>query len=431
MKKTCIYLFAVLATAVCLAVSPVCLASSPVGAMEPVPEEAQKAQETKAVQATEDMQETQDAQETQGVQDAQDVQDAVTMYLIKHTAQIHLQNGIVTLDGEYFGKERIQFRNNRAFVPVRLLKDLNIGAIEWDAKHREVKVTIAEELGAPAQTAVYRVGSEHLYTEDRTAIPDVTISPPFLEQGRVFIPLQHLSRLGVSVEFHKPYMTLHWTEKKFKIHTPVIEAKAGQARFTVLYESDMEAPIVLMYSGGGGWSGSSKFRKIIEQEIFKDGRTYTRMEYTVPLRPGPNPILLSGVIGQIVLETFWQPETDEEVPLYVFEEWPVVFDLPRYGYVTAFEGEAVSVAGTIILENDLMDEITLQLEKYDPVNKTYFQVEEIKIPIVGNQFSDAFPAPKPGTYLVHVYSPKYIPYIGGPASTKWTQFVLDVQPSGR
>ena len=83
--------------------------------MEPVPEEAQKAQETKAVQATEDMQETQDAQETQGVQDAQDVQDAVTMYLIKHTAQIHLQNGIVTLDGEYFGKERIQFRNNRAF----------------------------------------------------------------------------------------------------------------------------------------------------------------------------------------------------------------------------------------------------------------------------------------------------------------------------
>jgi|GEM_PF-1407759 len=359
-----------------------------------------------------------------------EARDAVTMYLVKHAARIHVQHGAVILDDASLGNRRVHIRNGRVFIPVRLLQDLGIGSVEWDAGKREVKVTAAPELRAPVQTLVFHVGNERLYDESGAAFPDIVSEAPFLERNRVYVPVQHLALLGVAVEYEKPHLNLKWSDKRFEIHTPAIKAGDGEVRFTVLYETGLEAPSALTALNGSAWTGSSDHRKIVGRDIVKDGKTFTRMEFALPLRPGPNPIMLSSsTFGQTVLETYWRPETEEEVPLSVFEVWPVKFEEPRYGYVTAGEGEPVVVSGTVSLEGELSDHhMTLQLERYDPVHKVFVQAgEDVRIPIVNNRFSGSFPAPEPGTYLVNVYSPRYIPHIDGSVAVKWAEFVLEVR----
>lgn len=242
-----------------------------------------------------------------------EAKDAVTMYLVKHAAQIHLQNGAVMLDDAFFGNHRVQIRNGHTFIPVRLLQDLGIGSVDWDAGMREVKITAAPELRAPVQSIVFLVDSERLYDQLGTAFPHVVSEAPFLERNRVYVPVQHLAFFGVTVEFEKPRIHLKWSQKMFDIHMPAIKAGDGKIRFTVLYESELEAPYALTASGAGAWTGSSENRKIVGSDMVKDGKTFTRMEFALPLRPGPNPIMLgSDSFGQTVLEMFWQPETEEE-----------------------------------------------------------------------------------------------------------------------
>lgn len=356
-------------------------------------------------------------------------QDALKIYLERHTAIIHTQNGSVTVDGKSLGKERILLRNGRSFVPVRLLQQLGIGSVEWNAKDREAVVSVDSELKAPVGEAVFRVGKPNLYGADRLPIPNLKMAEPFVEEGRTYVPVQQFGQMGISVKMNKQDLTLKWSEKKFEVYRPVIVSEQKEVSFTILYESDIYAPVAMTSLGPGIWSGGSEGRTILGKDVRDNGRSFTRMQVTLSLQPGINPILINGVtFGDVFIEAYWKPSRAEDVKLVTDEYAPVAFEQPQYGYVLGKQGEAIAVEGTLTVESEWMDEITIRLEQYDPKAKNFVHVgEDVTIPIQEKHFSGSFPAPAAGEYVVRVLSPKYIPYLEhGRISITWAKFVINV-----
>ena len=325
-------------------------------------------------------------------------------------------------------KEKAIVRDERSYMPVRMLQRLGIGDVEWIPKNKEIRVSVAPELMPPVQVVRFRIGKANLFGDDGNPFSSVATPAPFLEGGQTYLPLQPFRMLGVSVEMKKPYLELKWTEKQFEVYRPEIVSERQELRFTVLYETDLYDPMVLR-PFVGGWTGSSEGRKLLETGIQEGERTYKRMQFTVKLQPGVNPIILnSDGFGRTTIEAYWTPKKAEDVPFEANVYEPVVFDSPQHGYVVANEGETIPIEGTITSVYPLGNEISIQFERYDPATKWIVSFgEPASIPIVDQRFEGSFPAPAAGEYTVRIYSPPHIPTPQGwPAPTEWGRFVLKV-----
>ncbi|HZG57212.1 stalk domain-containing protein [Paenibacillus sp.] len=346
----------------------------------------------------------------------------------KHEARIRVATGKVTLDGEPFGTYSVPVRGGRAFAPIRLLERLGVGAVGWDGERREVTVTPRPELRAPLHAAVFRVGSSALYAEDGSRYAGLEAAAPFLEGGRVYVPLQPFAYLGVQAEWREGELLLTWSVKRVNVLQPVLSASQRELQFTALYDIEWAAPTATLGSVSGGWSGiGASARSAGESEI--DGRRYARIRYTVPLKPGPNLVRLDiDKVGEAVMEAHWTPNRPEEAPPETTA--PLVLARPEHGYAIAAEGESVRIEGTITEENELFDTMTLRLVRYDPESRSFHSYgEPVRAPIRDNAFSGEIVAPAAGWYRVLVDSPEYHATPGplGPVSLTWGSFVLEVR----
>lgn len=359
------------------------------------------------------------------------VGDVAKLYRIKHELRFGLSGKGGSLDGKPITVDKPIVKSGRVFVPLRVLQQSGIATVSWNAAKREVRVSNASLNRGGYNDFIFRIGSDHAYSPEGKSLPDLTLPAPFLANGRVYFPIKSLSWYGVSSSTAKGIVTCSWSEKFVKLIVPKWETEQAETTFSVLYPKDMYTPYYLMSNGGGGWGGSSG--KITAKDILIDGELYNREEFTVSLRPGVNPLQLGGISSAGALFEVTRNVADpSSIPVMIREEGQsnISFTAPASGYVHVKAGAQVKLAGSILQSNGLFDKLTVVANKYVPgdLYNSYKEVSRTAIPIKEQQFSGTITLDKPGTYLIMVLSPAYIPFPElGNVNTEWAEFVVEVE----
>lgn len=359
--------------------------------------------------------------------------DVAKMYRVKHEMKFDLQGKNATLDGKAIAADKPIVKGGRVYVPLRTLRQSGAAeSVTWNAAKRQVQVVIHPEVQPPLSKLTFRIGSEDAYLSDGSAIGE-KIPAPFLASGKVYVPVRALSWLGMSVSTEKNTVVWKWSDKVIEVLKPEWETDQASTTFTMLYQKDMYIPQYMYSLGSGAWGGETG--KVTEKDISMDGRIYNRMQFTVKLRPGPNAVMLTAVSAGSKIVTVKRKVTDmNSVPITVLEmgKENIAFTSPLHGYIQAKPEQKIEVSGDILQHDDLFDNLTVSVERYQPSSKDSYQVYEefksFKLPIKNQKFTGSFTLSEKGSYLIRVISPAYIPSPEhGPSMTQWAEFAVEVE----
>ncbi|MNJ48377.1 hypothetical protein D3C77_435690 [compost metagenome] len=360
--------------------------------------------------------------------------DIAKMYRIKHELKFNMKGTSATLDGKAVHADKPILKDGRVFVPLRTLQESGAAAsVTWDAKKREARVVMKAQVAPNWQELSFRIGSDQIYLPDGGVITDEKIPKPFLANGRTYIPVKPLSWLGISASMEQGTVIWKWSEKIIEVLTPSWETDGETTKFTMLYQEDMYSPQFLFSFGSGGWGGGTG--TVTAKGISLDGRLYNRMQFTADLRPGINPMKLYAISAGTADFTVLRKVSDPvAISVKLTEEGQqyVAIDAPTSGYVRAKAGDRIAVEGTIVKSNDNFDQVTVFVQKYEPMpgglgRDVYTTVSSKELVIKDNKFSGVIQVDGPGYYLINVSSPKYIAALEyGPLSTTWAEFIVEV-----
>ncbi|GIP25762.1 hypothetical protein J23TS9_08920 [Paenibacillus sp. J23TS9] len=359
--------------------------------------------------------------------------DVAKMYRVKHEMKFDLQGKDATLDGKAITADKPILKGGRVYVPLRTLRQSGAAdSVTWDAAKRQVQVVIHPELQPAFTKLTFQIGSEDAYLPDGSKIGE-KIPTPFLASGKAYVPVRALSWLGMAVSTVKDTVSLDWSDKVIEVLKTEWETDQTSATFTMLYQKDMYIPQYMYSLGSGGWAGETG--KVTEKDISLDGRVYNRMQFTVNLRPGPNPVMLTAVSAGSKVVTVKRKVTNiTSLPVTITEEGEdnITFTNPIHGYIQIRPEQKIDVSGDILQHNDLFDKLTVSIERYQPSSKDSYQVYEVensfKLPIKDQKFAGSFTLSQKGSYLIRVISPAYIPFLeNGPSMTQWAEFAVEVE----
>lgn len=358
--------------------------------------------------------------------------DVAKMYRVKHEMKFDLQGKHATLDGKSITADRPILKGGRVYVPLRTLQQSGAAdSVTWNPSKRQVQVVIHPELQSAFTKLTFQIGSEDAYLPDGSKIGE-KIPAPFLASGKAYVPVRALSWLGMAVSTVQDTVSWNWSDKVIEVMKPDWETDQSSDTFTMLYQKDMYIPQYMYSLGNGAWSGETG--KVTEKDISMDGRLYNRMQFTVNLRPGPNPLMLTAVSAGSKVVTVKRKVTDSSITVTLSDEGKgnIAFTNPTNGYIQAIPGQRIDVSGDILQHNDLFDKLTVSVERYLPSSKDSYQVYEeeksIELPIKDQKFAGSFTLSEKGNYLIRVISPAYIPFIEhGPSKTQWAEFAVEVE----
>jgi hypothetical protein len=358
--------------------------------------------------------------------------DMAKMYRVKHELTFDVKGKRATLDGKKWAGDLPIIRDGRAYVPLRVLRDSGVAAsVTWDQTKRQATIVMNKKLMPSFEGLIFRIGSEKLNMLDGQELSGVAVPKPFLQGGRAYIPLKPLIYLGVSTSMSGGKLTMSWSDKIIELLKPAWETDRAEETFTMLFQKDMNAPIVYVASGDGAWSGATG--KVTGRDIAMDGRLYNRMEFTLNLRLGGNPLsIYSSSTGMARFDIIRHAADDKEVPMKVTWDGQAYVKLSSpAGYVKVKAGEAIPVEGSLLKQDPNFKQVSLDIYKFVPGSRDGYQSlggERTTIEIQDNGvFTGSFTLTEPGSYLVNLLSPPYIATpSGGLASTTWAEFVVDV-----
>jgi hypothetical protein len=362
--------------------------------------------------------------------------DIAKMYRIKHEMKFNLLGTKAILDGQAIQANKAIMKNGRVFVPLRTLRESGAAAsVTWNSKKKEVRVVMKAQVSATWKELSFYIGKDQIYKPDGEPLSPEKIPVPFLENAITYIPIKTLSWLGMSASTEQGFVSLNWSEKIIEVLEPSWKTEGEETTFSMLFQQDMPPPQFLSSLGVIGWAGGSG--KITQKDISLDGRVFNRMEFTVGLRPGINPLQLTAIsVGTADVSVLRQVPSDMSVPVSLTEVGKLYLslDAPSTGYVVAKEGEKLQVAGTILQENANFDKVTLVVQKLYPTNgglghQEYESVDTKEVVIKNNHFLGTLTLNGgQGYYLITINSPKYIPFPESRlVATQWAEFVVEVK----
>ncbi|RUS48840.1 stalk domain-containing protein [Cohnella sp. AR92] len=361
--------------------------------------------------------------------------DIAKMYRVNHTLTLNLKGSTATLDGKALQSDKPIIKNGRVYITLRTLWLSGAAAsVAWNSKKREALIAMKPEVKEWSTELGFRVGSDQLWLNGEP-LGYTKIPAPFLSGGRVYIPIQALSQMGVTASTAQGQTTLRWSDKIVELKQPSWTTDQDTATFSLLYETTMFAPQVMVSMGAGVGGGGTGLLK--EENISMDGRVYKRMEYTIGVRPGVNLLQVYSPSGAVNDFTVYREPNDAkpaEIRLTDDGMQYLSVTAPTSGYVEAKAGEAIPVSGALLRDNPSFDKLTLTLEKYEPsgrglAHQIYVKAGSVEVAIKDGKFAGSIAANDgPGYYLLSIISPKYIPYTEtGPGSTKWAEMVVKVE----
>jgi hypothetical protein len=340
--------------------------------------------------------------------------DAAKLYLKQHELIMKKNSAKAQLDGKTISADPFLIRNGRTYVPLKLIRDLDMGSVQWIAKNQAVRIALKEEY--LNRKAEFRVGKPYMFGEDGTAWPEPAIPEPFNLNGRVYLSVKSLSVLGISASYQNGKLKWAWSEKRIDLSKPRIKAESSKISFTVLSEEGLYAP-QYMTSYGHGWSGYTG--QIVEKGIRLDGKIFNRFKFTLDVHPGINPVLVTAIsMGSKTLEILWEP--DKDIPVSISDDKDLEITEPSKGYLTLAKGDTLTIQGKVTATEKSMpaEEFTIYTSKYS--SQEWRIINREKAPVKNQQFSNKITFSEPGYYFVNIYGPDI------QFNTRWAYIIVKV-----
>ncbi|MFI8687535.1 stalk domain-containing protein [Rossellomorea sp. NPDC077527] len=348
---------------------------------------------------------------------SQGEQDVAKMYLEQHELKMSKNSSKAVFDGKSISADPYINRNGRTFVPIKLIRDLDIGTVQWDNKKKTVQIALREEY--LNRRIGFQAGNKYSLNSDGTTDTYNSIPIPFIYNGRLYIPVKAMPDLGISVGYDKGNLVWRWSEKIIEILKPEMHSTSSAVSFTVLYQDSILAPHFLESTGNGGFGYSGHN---IEKNIKLDNKTFNRVQFEKTINPGINPVTITAnSMGSKQFEIIWRPK--ENIPVTPDDHQYLNVDKPASKYVQLRTGESFTLGGTIKENEVAVNYLTILLYKYE--NHQFTSLSNDKILVHNKKFSQEFSFSEPGKYFLNIYSPDI--FYGPIRVDHWGDLMVEVK----
>jgi len=359
--------------------------------------------------------------------------------LLKHQVVVNTNSGSVLYDGQAIAASPPILKDGRIYLPLRLLRDTGMAELTWHPQQKSADVLIAEQnvhvRYQAKQPTVSFLGSDELGEE--VEIYRVKVPAPFLINSTFYIPVQSFERiLGKNIAFTNNTLTVSWGKPLIARNSLTEKTDQDGRVINVLYEAGLDTPLIMHNID---IHGAASLEFVAKDELMLEGKKFLRLQVRLPLDPGDNPFYLWVRKGNINLEEPFiikreMPE-GSLVPVHYLDPGLMDVDMnvrevfeitePASGYVKLSEPGSINIKGT--LKQESFDDNVLSLTVGKIRQGKYQKYGTIELPAVNGRFAGTVELAEPGSYLLEVISPKYIPYIGGPLATKWAELKVEVE----
>lgn len=120
-------------------------------------------------------------------------QDVAKMYREQHELKMMKNSTKALYDGKTISANPYVNRDCRTFMPIKLIRDLDIGSVKWDNKKKTVHIALKEEY--LNRRIGFQAGNKYSLNPDGTTNTYRTIPTPFIKSGRMYIPVKEMSTL--------------------------------------------------------------------------------------------------------------------------------------------------------------------------------------------------------------------------------------------
>ncbi|MFS0725030.1 hypothetical protein [Paenibacillus sp. 1P07SE] len=338
---------------------------------------------------------------------------AAVMWLERHELTMRPGSDQAVLDGSTIDSVPLLVHQGRSYVAIKMVERVGAGRVSWDVAKQQAVLEMNESVQGALRQLLYEAGTPHPYRQDGKALTDLRMPPPFLYEGRMYIPVSVLPAQGIAVEWADGAVTWRWSDKRFKLTADRVVVNGPDYALTVLYQKELMTPHLMLAGGGGSWSGHEG--QVLERGIVQGERVFNRIAFRTKLQPGPNPIeLRSPSAGSRTMEVYWEAPADlaADIPVKLYEEGAerVQITAPSIGYTQVQTGETLDVAGRILHRVPGEGELTLAVYRFDREVQDYSDwVEDVAVAITSaGEFTSKVKLTQNGDYLIQVISPPYL-----------------------
>lgn len=367
--------------------------------------------------------------------------DAAVFQLISHKISAKLNKSSITLDSESLKASPLLMKNGNLYLPIKWLELAHVGKIMKSTKTNSYWVEFSPDHPTYFSTIHFKPDSPKLYTESNgklTVLDDAQkILPPFMKNNTLYVPVSMLPRMGINYNWSQGTLQLTWSEMSAKVLHPVYTTEAGRITFSSLVQKGYGEVSLMQRLGPDGMLAvqDSKGSKTNDKSIKIGTREFNRVEFSVDLRPGPNPLQIHSsdnpsadiIVNRIVKDPSLIPVR------YTHDTYAnnLVFNKPTQGYLRVQAGEAIEISGSVITE--YIQSLGLELMKFQngdyqtSGNRTVVQMNE------NREFNGSIAINEPGSYLIKILSLDV--FVGGEtspySSEKWAEIAVEVLPKGK
>lgn len=362
--------------------------------------------------------------------------------LVKHQVEIKINSEIGKFDGADFVTTPPISKNGRIYIPLRLLKDAGLAGIVWNADTHTADLIPADD----GYHVRYQAGKAVMYyvntnEEGESAVDynnPVTIPAPLVKNGVFYIPVKSLDQvLRKNINYADNILKIYWRVPLIERNSFPEKTEAENQVIKIAYEAGLDIPQVMrvLANGAGGALDDEKGEKIV-----LDGKDFYFKEVTIPLQPGDNPFYFwarggnqdqydSFVVKREVADASLVPVNYNDSMDYMFIDTKIqdVFEItaPASGYAKLAAPGQMGFKG--LLKVDSIGDNVFSIWVGKLVKGQYQEYYSEDLPVADGQFGAVLDFKEPGSYVVEVISPKYIPSAeSGPCSTKWAEIRVEV-----
>ncbi|MDY8049168.1 hypothetical protein UY416_23030 [Paenibacillus polymyxa] len=370
-------------------------------------------------------------------------EDAAVFYLVPHQLTAKLNKSSLSLDSVSLKAAPLLRKNNHLYFPFKWLETAHLATIKRDAKtgstwaefDTENSVPFSSFRLMPNQSKIFR------YSDGTMTALDESIPKTFMKNGQLYIPASLLPKMGINYTWSNGVMHWMWNDKVAKALHPTYTTDKENITFSALVQKEFGHAYVLVNTGHGGMTSSigggiSTFKgteKTTEKSIIVNGRTFQRIEYSVGLRPGPNPLeITTNDKGSAKIMVHRKVLNPSSVPIrynHPENEQDIRFTNPTQGYLRVQAGDPIAIAGVVTATYLESNEVSFGVAAFQ--NDDFIEVEKkTVVPLKQDKsFNGSIVIRKPGTYLVNILSPDV--FVGGSSpygSVKWAEIAVEVLP---
>lgn len=370
-------------------------------------------------------------------------EDAAVFYLVPHQLTAELNKSSVSLDSVSIKAAPLLKKNNHLYFPFKWLETTHLATINQDEKTGSTWAEFDTENSVPFSSFRLMPNQSKIfsYSDGTLTALDESIPKTFMKNGQLYIPVSLLPKMGINYTWSNGVMHWVWNDKVVKTLHPTYTTDRENITFSALVQKEFGHAYVLVNTGHGGMTSSiggsiSTFKgteKTIEKSIIVNGRTFQRIEYSVDLRPGPNPLeIYTNDKGSAKIMVHRKVLNSSSVPIrynHPENEQDIRFTKPTQGYLRVKAGDPIAIAGVVTATDLESNEVSFGVAAFQ--NEDFVEVEKkTVIPLKQDKsFIGSVVIQKPGTYLVNILSPDV--FVGGSSpygSVKWAEIAVEVLP---